>query len=359
MGLFAAAFPFVCFAAHDLAFVHAVDQEVRRDLALDLEQGLVESLEQPSSPSLMPFEKVRTRLLEGDDPRALLTLVEAELDAVKAVLRGGKASEDLIGRLDASRENLLRALVSRPRLGLVRECWSLRGLSLHLLEDKSGARRDYQRVLETDPSFRPDPRLFPLEARKEMEKVLLEASDTKWRVLSSDDVSSLGMRLGVGYLVVGHLQHLGPRDVLWKLDVFDVDAGRFVGEAELYFERVPGEIRRAAGEVAGLLRELLPGQELVEDEPEAEDSIEEVPDGLVDQREPAPDSIEADSIHVEKDDGPFAPVIEEPADREGISRGRWILAASVVALAAGGAAVYMGFAADQGPADLQIVFHYR
>ncbi len=347
-------------ASHDAAFVHAVEPEVGRTLAAGLEQSIAEVLDRSDAPRLMPVEEVRARLLQGRDAERITREAEETIGFVRTRLGGGSGARDMIDSLDGAREDLLRAIAARPRLDLVRDSWALRGLVVHMLGDSEAARRDYARVLESDPSFRPDPRLYPPEAREQMGRALMARTDSHWRVLSSGDVAALGRWLGVDYVVLAHLQDTGLVELSWRVDIFDVVAGRFVGEHEVHFPDAARERESAALEVAELIGEVVPRiartprrEEVAEARPPPRREPREAPGREVDVREipRGPDT--------ERRDGPFDTTFDDPRETEKRSGRGWLVAATILALAAGGPATYIGLTADDGVADVQVIFHRR
>lgn len=355
-------------ATFDAAFLHAVEPGIGRTLAGDVEGGVFAGLDDPRAPRLMPVEMVSARLALGGDAAGLLARAEADIEAVRSRLAGGSASRELIDELDRARNDLLSAVTTRPRLDLVRDAWALRGLAVFMMGEPEAARRDFARVLESDPSYRPDPRLFPPEAREQMGRALMARTDSHWRVLCSADVAAIGRRLEVDYVVVAHLQDTGLVELAWRVDVFDVVSGRFVGETEVHFPDAAADRQRAAALVSSLVREVVPRVESSRQEP-AVAQVQPRPETVqpprgdpplpADQAQPGPrmpDPIGRAPIP----QGPspaFEPRIAEPEEKGRRSSTGWIVAATIVALAAGGTAAYVGLIADPGMADLQINLH--
>lgn len=352
----AGALPFSARAGYDAAFVHAVEPKVGRTLAETLERRIAEDLDAPQAPRLMPVGRVREILTQDLDPARAVAEAEETIESIRARLSSERASREMLDLLDSAREDLLLAMVSRPRVDLVRDSWALRGLAVHFLGDAEAARRDYARVLESDPSFRPDPRLFPPGAREQMGHALMARTDSHWRVLSSGDIAQLGRLLEVDYVVLGHLQDTGLLELSWRVDVFDVVAGRFVGQTEVHFPDATRERNRAASQVAELVAEVVPR---VPRAPREDPVAETRPEPRAEPAPERPPSVEVDTRRLEEfRDGPFDPALEEaPPEPDGRSARGWIIAATVLAVAAGGTAAYIGMTADPGTADVRINLH--
>jgi hypothetical protein len=340
-------------AGADAAFLHLVEPDVGSLVAEGIERRILSDLSGPGDPRLLSRSQAASRLLGDDNAEARIERASQRLAGVRDRLATGAVDPDLVDAADEAREALLGALLTRPELAQIREAWALRGLAAHHLGEPEAARRDFARVLESEPSFRPDPRLFPPEAREQVGRALMARTESNWRVLAGADAANVGRRLGVSYVIVAHLYDTGLAELAYRVDVFDVTSGRFVAEAEVHFPDAAAERERVARELVTLIRAHVRRTSAVAVAP-AGPRPADPPVRPADPQAAGPADPPTPTAG-----GPFDVTPEEPqAPRERSGRGWWV-AGAVVAAAAGGAAVWMGLNADSGHADLVVRPHRR